>query len=79
MNLTIKNLPGNVHKTLKREATRHGRSLNAEAIQALTKTAEEAARRQKMQTSFAALDRFVDSLPKMPSSVSLIRAERNRR
>jgi plasmid stability protein len=79
VNLTIKNLPEHVHATLKQEATRHGRSLNAQAIQALAKTAEEADRRERMRTSLPALERFVDSLPKMPSSVPLIRAERKRR
>ncbi|MEQ1886094.1 MAG: hypothetical protein ABL967_13605 [Bryobacteraceae bacterium] len=79
MNLTLKNIPENVHKVLRQEADLHRRSLNAEAIQALAKAAEEATRRRRMRDSFPSLERFVDSLPKTPSSVSLIRADRKNR
>jgi plasmid stability protein len=35
MNLTIKNIPEDVYKILKRTAAERGRSLNAEALKAL--------------------------------------------
>jgi plasmid stability protein len=79
VNLTLKNIPDGVYKTLKRSAAELGRSLNAEAIQALADRAEEAKRRRRMRATRARLERLVASLPPMPSSVPLIRAERRSR
>jgi plasmid stability protein len=80
VNLTIKNIPEEVYKTLKRTAAEHGRSLNAEAIQALSNAAEEAERRRRMRESRADLERFVATLPKLRrSSAYLIREDRDRR
>jgi len=76
MNLTIKNIPDKVYRTLKKEAAEKGRSLNAQAILALTWNAEEAERRRKMRDSRPELERFVASLPNLPSRVPLIRADR---
>ena len=78
MNLTIKNIPDDVYRTFKLEAADQGRSLNAELIQALTRSANEIERRRKMRESRPALERFVASLPKLPSSVPLIREDRRR-
>ena len=78
MNLTIKNVPKDVYEALKREAAEQGRSLNAEAIQALSMVTDEIERRRKMRETRPTLERFVASLPKMPSSVPLIRADRKR-
>jgi plasmid stability protein len=79
VNLTLKNVPEDVYTALKRSAAEQGRSLNAEAIQALAARAEEAKRRRRMRASRAKLERLVASLPPMPSSVPLIRAERRSR
>jgi plasmid stability protein len=79
VNLTIKNIPDDVYKILKRTAAQRGRSLNAEAIRALAEAAEEAERRKHMKTSRAALERAVAELAPMSSSVPLIRADRQRR
>jgi plasmid stability protein len=76
MNVTIKNIPDDVHKTLKQEAAQRGRSLNTQILQTLSSEAAEIARRRKMRESRASLERFVASLPKMSSSVPLIRADR---
>jgi len=78
MNLTIKNIPDKVYRTLKQEAAFQGRSLNAEVIFVLARAAEEIERRQGMRESWDDLSRFVASLPKLPSSVPLIRADRRR-
>jgi plasmid stability protein len=78
MNLTIKNVPDKVYRTLKKEASERGRSLNAEAILALTWRAEEVERRRQMRASWGDLERFVASLPKMSGSVALIREDRRR-
>ncbi len=76
MNLTIKNVPEKVHRALKQEAAEKGRSLNAEAILALAWRAGEIERRRKMRASWGELEKFVASLPKMSSSMPLIRAGR---
>lgn len=78
MNLTIKNIPEKVYRALKQEAAEQRRSLNAEAILALSVKAEEIERRRQMRKSWGDLERFVASLPKMPSSVPLIREDRKR-
>lgn len=79
MNLTIKNVPPKVHAALKKEAARRGNSLNSTVIAALSATAAEIDRRARMRATRADLERFVASLPKMPSSVPLIRADRESR
>jgi plasmid stability protein len=80
MNLTIKNIPEDVYKILKRTAAERGRSLNAEALKALADAAEEAERRRRMRESRADLERFVATLPKLRrSSAHLIREDRERR
>ena len=78
MNLTIKKLPEKVHRALKREAAECGRSLNAEAILALARSAEEIERRRKMRETRPDLERFVAGLPKLGSSAALIREDRRR-
>jgi len=79
VNLTIKKLPQEVYETLKNVAAERGRSLNAEAIQALSDAAEEAQRREFIANSMEDLRKFRAKLPKLSSSVPLIRADRRRR
>ena len=76
MNLTIKNVPPKVHTSLKKEAARKGRSLNSAIIEVLSNSAAEVDRRARMRATRGDLERFVASLPKMSSSVPLIRADR---
>jgi hypothetical protein len=78
MNLTIKNIPDRIYRTLKREASEKRRSLNAQVILSLARSAEEAERRTQMRESWGDLERFVASLPKMSCSVPLIREDRRR-
>jgi plasmid stability protein len=79
MNLTIKNIPETIYKSLKQEAALRGRSLNSEAILALAAKSEELERRRAMRTTRKDLEKFVASLPRMSSSVPLIREDRDRR
>lgn len=79
MNLTIKNIPDDLHQALKQIAAARGRSLNSVVVQALSEAATEADRRRSMRETRAALERLVAKMPKLPSSVRLIREERERR
>ena len=78
MNLTIKNVPDHVYKALKQEAARRKRSLNAETILALSAKAEELERRRQIGSSWDEVEKFVASLPRLASSVTLIREDRKR-
>lgn len=79
MNLTVKNLPERMGETLKEAATEHHRSVNAEIIHILSEAMEEFERRRYIRTHRDELKRFVANLPKLSSSVPLIREDRRRR
>ena len=79
MNLTIKKIPDHVYRALKQEAAQRKRSLNAEAILALSVKAEEVERRRRIGASWGEIEQFVAGLPKLPSSAPLIREDRKRR
>lgn len=79
MNLTVKNVPEKVYDGLKRSAAEHARSLNAEIVRVLADVVDEAERRRRMAASRRELERFVAAMPPVSSSVSLIRAERQKR
>lgn len=78
MTLTIKNIPEEVYWQIKQAASENGRSLNAEVIAVLTAAAKELDQRRRMRSSRKKLERFVAALPKMSSSVCLIRNDRDR-
>ena len=79
MNLTLKSIPDEVCEVLKRSAAGSGRSLNSEAIRLLAEGAEEAKRREFIAASHDPLRRFRATLPKLSSSVPLIREDRRKR
>ena len=79
MNVTLKNVPEPVYKVMKREAKRNRRSLNAEIIVALEEKVADAERRAKAKDLLEKVVQFRKSLPPMPDSTPIIRAERNRR
>ena len=79
MNVTLKNVPEPVYKTMKQEAKRNRRSLNAELIRAIEEKAAEAERRNNLKHLMTKVERFVSGLPPLPDSTPLIRAERERR
>jgi plasmid stability protein len=78
MNLTIRNVPDDVHRQLVRSAEQQGRSLNAQIVHILTRDAAELKHRRPMRASRKQLERFVASLPKMSNSAKLIREDRSR-
>ena len=77
-NLTVKNLPDDLHKRLKAAARSEGRSLNAFIIQTLELTAEEHARRQRMRRGWSEYLKFRATLPDVGDSTELIREDRDR-
>jgi len=78
MNITVKNVPEPIYRTIKREAKRNRRSLNAEIIQALETEAAEAGRRRQLTKLRKELDRFAATLPPLGDSAPLIRQDRQR-
>ncbi|HET9784257.1 MAG TPA: Arc family DNA-binding protein [Terriglobales bacterium] len=79
MNLTIKDLPEATGELLRSRAAAQGRSLNREVVKILVDAGEVELRRRQMRANRPALDRFRASLPRMGSSVPLLRADRNSR
>lgn len=75
--LTIKNIPEPLHQALKKLAEEKGRSLNAQILDELAMSVAEADRRRLMRSRRAEFRAFVGSLPKMDSSVELIREDRD--
>lgn len=78
MTVTVKNIPDPVYNVIKREARKQGRSVNSQIIRALEAEATESERRRKLKGITAELEKFAASLPEMPDSLPLIRADRRR-
>ena len=75
-NLSIKDLPDQVHKELKKAAEARGQSLNGYIVHVLKLDAEERARRARMRKNKDEFRKFVKSLPYMSDSTELIREDR---
>ena len=78
MNITVKNVPQAVYRTIKREAKQQGRSLNAQIIRTLEAEAVQVARRRRLGELRNELERFAASLPPLNDSAQLIRQDRQR-
>jgi hypothetical protein len=78
MDITVKNIPDPVYRTIKREAKNNRRSLNSEIIRALETEAAEAERRRQLRNLRKEMDRFAASLASLDESAPLIRADRER-
>ena len=78
MDITVKRIPEEIYKVIKREAKEQGRSLNAEIIRTLEAQAVEVERRRNLGALRKELDRFAQSLPALSNSAPLIRRDRNR-
>ncbi len=76
-NLTLKDVPEDVHLALKEAARARGRSLNGYIIDVLTHDVEERGRRKRMQETRAVFNSFVGSLPRLDDSTVLIREDRD--
>ena len=77
-NLSVKDVPDDVYRVLKEAAQTEGRSLNGYIVSLLKADAEERSRRHHMREHRREFRRFVESLPRMDSSIPLIREDRDR-
>ena len=77
--ITIKDMPEVVHRQLRDEAKRQGRSLNSYILRIVEREIDEIARRQRAQQNREAFRRFVNTLPPMGDSTPLIREDRDER
>ncbi len=82
-NLTVRRIPKDVYAVLRRDAKRHGRSLNAEVLATLADKAEMARRRAgaaKAMEEIAELRKEIArKYPNQPDSADLIREDRDSR
>ena len=77
--LNIRNVPAHVVSTLKRRAQENGRSLNAEAVEALKDYDERHTRRSELRRQLEEFRREWLAPPDAPSPEEMIRAGREER
>ena len=77
-NLTLKDLPDEIHLDLKDAARSAGNSLNAYIISLLELSTDERWRRRMMREHREPFRKFVESLPALTDSTSLLQADRER-
>ncbi len=82
-NLTVRNVPKDVHKVLRENAKKHHRSLNGEILDILAKEVDLQRRRRGADRAMRELDRMREEMarkyPSQPDSVELIRQDRDSR
>jgi plasmid stability protein len=81
--LTVRKIPKDVYAVLRRDAKRHGRSLNAEVLAMLADKAEMARRRAEAAKAMQEIGKLREEIarkyPNQPDSVALIREDRESR
>jgi len=82
-NITVRNIPEADYSVLRRDAKRHGRSLNAEFLAMLADKKEMARRRAGAARAMKRIDKILEEIakkyPNQPDSVDLIREDRDSR
>jgi plasmid stability protein len=82
-NLTVRDIPEDIYKELRKDAERLGRSLNAEILALMRERAEAVRRRRQAAKAMRELDRMREELarkyPNAPDSVEIIREIRDTR
>jgi plasmid stability protein len=82
-NITVRNIPKADYSVLRRDAKRHGRSLNAEFLAMLADKKEMARRRAGAARAMKRIDKIREEIakkyPNQPDSVDLIREDRDSR
>lgn len=76
-NMTIKQIPEDVHEALRRDARHEGKSVNAYVIGLLRQAVEERRRRAVLRDRRDDFRRFMATLPGMSDSTELLREDRN--
>jgi plasmid stability protein len=80
-NITVRNIPEAEYSVLRRDAKRHGRSLNAEFLAMLADKKEIARRRAGAVRAMKRIDKIRQEIaakyPNQPDSVELIREDRD--
>ncbi len=80
-NITIRNIPEAEYAVLRRNARRHGRSLNAELLAMLAEKKETVRRRAGAAKAMKRIDelwsRIAKRYPHQPDSAALIREDRD--
>ncbi len=77
-NLTIKDIPEDVHEALREAARAEHRSLNSYIVDLLRLSAGEHARRRAMRESRAAFGEFQAGLRRLNDSTALLHEDRDR-
>lgn len=79
-NVTVRNIPEDVHAVLREEAKRNARSLNAEIVATLSDRAQMSRRRKQAAKALREIDRIREKIakeyPDQPDSVELLREDR---
>jgi plasmid stability protein len=82
-NITVRNIPEADYSVLRRDAKRHGRSLNAEFLAMLADKKDMARRRAGAARAMKRIDKIREEIarkyPNQPDSVDLIREDRDSR
>jgi plasmid stability protein len=82
-NVIVRNIPEDAYAVLKQDAKRNHRSLNAEILAMLRDKADIARRRKRAAAAMKRLDvlqaQIAREFPNQPSSVELIREDRDSR
>jgi len=82
-NLTVRGIPEDIYKELRKDAERLGRSLNAEILALMRDRAEAVRRCRRAAKAMRELDRMREELarkyPNAPDSVEIIREIRDTR
>ena len=77
-NLTLKDVPDQIHADLKIAARSAGKSLNAYIISLLELSTEERWRRRMMREQREPFRKFLETLPPMTDSTSILQTDRER-
>lgn len=77
-NVTVKQIPEELHEKLKKAALEEGKSLNAYVLSLLKQSVDERRRRAIMRERRDEFRKFMATLPPLSDSAELIRDDRNR-
>ena len=77
-NITLKQVPENLHRQLKKAAREEGKSVNAYVISILQQSVDERRRRAIMRERRDEFRKFLATLPRLSDSTELLREDRSK-